>query len=95
MTVFKGKTAIISGGAEGIGLSIAKALAREGMQLVLADINEESLVKASTEVQALGASVLTAKLDVAQPDQWHAVAEQAIDRFGSVHMLVNNAGVGG
>ena len=80
---------MISGGAEGIGLSIAKALAQQGMQLVLADINEESLVEASTELQALGASVLTAKLDVAQPDQWQAVAQQAIDRFGSVHMLVN------
>ena len=95
MNVFEGKTAVISGGAEGIGLSIAKALAQEGMQLILADINEESLVKASTELKALGASVLTAKLDVAQPEQWQTVAEQAIDRFGSVHMLVNNAGVGG
>lgn len=95
MNVFEGKTAVITGGAEGIGLSIAKALAQEGMQLVLADINEESLVKASTELKALGASVLTAKLDVAQPEQWQTVAQQAIDRFGSVHMLVNNAGVGG
>ena len=75
MNVFKGKTAVISGGAEGIGLSIAKALAQQGMQLVLADINEESLVEASTELQALGASVLTAKLDVAQPDQWQAVLD--------------------
>ena len=95
MSVFKGKTAVISGGAEGIGLSIAKALAEQGMQLVLADINEKSLAKASTELEALGASVLTARLDVAQPDQWQRVAEQAIDRFGTVHMLVNNAGVGG
>ena len=95
MSQFIGKTAVISGGAEGIGLSIAKALAEERMNIVLTDINEENLQKASLELEATGVSVLPVLLDVAEEDQWEKVAEQAIARFGKIHMLVNNAGVGG
>ena len=95
MSQFIGKTAVISGGAEGIGLSIAKALAEEKMNIVLTDINEENLQKASLELEAAGVSVLSVLLDVAEEDQWEKVAEQAIARFGKIHMLVNNAGVGG
>ena len=95
MSQFIGKTAVISGGAEGIGLSIAKALAEEKMNIVLTDINEENLQKASLELEVTGVSVLPVLLDVAEEDQWEKVAEQAIARFGKIHMLVNNAGVGG
>ena len=95
MSQFIGKTAVISGGAEGIGLSIAKALPEEKMNIVLTDINEENLQKASLELEATGVSVLPVLLDVAEEDQWEKVAEQAIARFGKIHMLVNNAGVGG
>lgn len=95
MSQFEGKTAVISGGAEGIGLSIGKALAEQSMNIVLTDINEENLKKASLELKATGVSVLSVVLDVAEEDQWEVVAEQAIARFGKVHMLVNNAGVGG
>jgi len=95
MSQFIGKTAVISGGAEGIGLSIAKALAEEKMNIVLTDINEENLQKASLELEANGVCVLPVVLDVAEEDQWQAVAEQAIARFGKIHMVVNNAGVGG
>ena len=95
MSQFIGKTAVISGGAEGIGLSIAKALAEEKMNIVLTDINEENLQKASLELEATGVSVLPVLLDVAEEDQWEKVAEQAIAQFGKIHMLVNNAGVGG
>lgn len=52
MSQFTGKTAVISGGAEGIGLSIAKALAEQNMNIVLTDINEENLKKASLELEA-------------------------------------------
>ena len=95
MSQFTGKTAVISGGAEGIGLSIAKALAEQNMNIVLTDINEENLKKASLELEVTGVSVLSVVLDVAEEGQWEVVAEQAIARFGKVHMLVNNAGVGG
>ena len=95
MSQFAGKTAVISGGAEGIGLSIAKALGEQKMNIVLADIDQENLLNASTELEAAGVSVLAVALDVADEAQWQEVADQAIARFGKVHMVVNNAGVGG
>ena len=95
MSKFIEKTAVISGGAEGIGLSIAKALGEQKMNIVLADINEKNLQKASLELEALGIPVLSVVLDVAKEDQWQEVAERAIARFGKIHMIVNNAGIGG
>ena len=95
MSQFAGKTAVISGGAEGIGLSIAKALGAQKMNIVLADIDQTNLQKARLELEEEGISVLTVALDVAEETQWRIVGEQAIARFGKVHMVVNNAGVGG
>ena len=95
MSQFSGKTAVISGGAQGIGLSIAKALGAQNMNIVLADIDQENLQKAASELQAAGVSVLTVVLDVADEAQWQAVGQQTLERFGKVHMVVNNAGVGG
>ena len=95
MSQFVGKTAVISGGAEGIGLSIAKALGNQKMNIVIADIDEENLKKAGLDLAAAGISVLTVALDVAEEAQWQEVANQALARFGKIHMVVNNAGVGG
>ena len=95
MSQFAGKTAIISGGAEGIGLSIAKALGEQKMNIVLADIDQKNLEKASLELRGSGISVLPVTLDVADEAQWHDAAQQAIERFGKIHMVVNNAGIGG
>ena len=95
MSQFAGKTAVISGGAEGIGLSIAKALGDQKMNIVIADIDEENLQKAGSDLAASGISVLTVALDVAEEAQWQEVANQALARFGKIHMVVNNAGVGG
>ena len=95
MSKFAGKTAVISGGAEGIGFSIAQALGAQKMNIVIADIDEKNLEKAGLELEASGIPVLTVALDVANEDQWQEVANQAVVRFGKVHMLVNNAGVGG
>ena len=95
MSQFSGKTAVISGGAQGIGLSIAKALGEQNMNIVLADIDQENLQKAASELQAAGVSVLTVVLDVADEAQWQAVGQQTVERFGKVHMVVDNAGVGG
>ena len=95
MSQFAGKTAIISGGAEGIGLSIAKALGEQKMNIVLADIDQKNLEKASLELRGSGISVLSVTLDVADETQWHNAAQQAIERFGKIHMVVNNAGIGG
>ena len=95
MFKFEGRTAVISGGAEGIGLSIAKALGEQKMNIVLADIDEKNLLKSAAELKSLGIPVLAALLDVADEMQWKSVAEKALERFGKVHMVVNNAGVGG
>lgn len=95
MNQFAGKTAVISGGAEGIGLAIAKALGEQEMNIVLADIDAGNLEKASEELGRAGVPVLAVILDVAEEAQWQAVAKQAVERFGKIHMLVNNAGVGG
>ena len=95
MSQFAGKTAIISCGAEGIGLSIAKALGEQKMNIVLGDIDQKNLEKASLELRDSGISVLPVTLDVADETQWHNAAQQAIERFGKIHMVVNNAGIGG
>ena len=95
MFKFEGKTAVISGGAEGIGYSIAKALGEQKMNIVLADIDEKNLLKSSAELESLGIPVLAILLDVADEMQWESVAKKAVERFGKVHMVVNNAGVGG
>lgn len=95
MEELNGKTVIISGGAEGIGLGIAQEMGRQGMNVVIADINEEQLQHAKQHLEESGIPVLALTLDVTDSTQWATVAEQAIERFGKVHMLVNNAGVGG
>jgi NAD(P)-dependent dehydrogenase (short-subunit alcohol dehydrogenase family) len=95
MFKFEGRTAVISGGAEGIGLSIAKALGEQKMNIVLADIDEKNLLKSTAELESLGFPVIGALLDVADEMQWKLVADKAIEKFGKVHMVVNNAGVGG
>lgn len=93
MSIYKNKTAVISGGAEGIGLSIAKALGQQGMNIVIGDINKAQLAKAEIELTELGIPALALVMDVTDIAQWQNVAELAIKRFGKIHMLVNNAGV--
>ena len=95
MKDLNGKTAIISGGAEGIGFGVAQEMGRQGMNVVLADINVEQLQRAEKSLLEQGIAVLAVALDAADIGQWHNVAERTIERFGKVHMLVNNAGVGG
>ncbi|PLW84013.1 oxidoreductase [Kineobactrum sediminis] len=94
MSNFAGKTVVVSGGAEGIGLSIAQAMGRQGMSVVLGDIDAAQLELARQQLEAQGIDVLACVMDVTRVEQWAEVAEQAVARFGKVHMLVNNAGVG-
>ncbi|MEM7280021.1 MAG: SDR family NAD(P)-dependent oxidoreductase [Pseudomonadota bacterium] len=95
MSKFAGKTAIISGGAEGIGFAIARALGQQKMNIVLADIDVATLDKAVHELNQAGITAIGTKLDVAEESDWEAVAARALGEFGEIHMLVNNAGVGG
>ena len=94
MSQFAGKTAVISGGAEGIGFSVARAMGKQGMNVVLGDIDANQLEIAREKLESEGIEVLTVKMDVTDLAQWQNVADKAIERFGKVHMLVNNAGVG-
>ena len=95
MFKFEGRTALITGGAGGIGFSVAKALGEQKMNIVLTDIDQKNLLQSAAKLEALGIPVLAAPLDTADEMQWQAVAQQAKDKFGKVHMVVNNAGVGG
>ena len=95
MFKFNGRTALITGGAGGIGFSVAKALGEQKMNIVLTDIDQKNLLQSAAKLEVLGIPVLAAPLDTADEMQWQAVAQQAKDKFGKVHMVVNNAGVGG
>lgn len=92
-----GKTALVTGGASGIGLGIAKALLGAGMNVAIADIRDDHLAQGSAELAdvAGGATdrVLALKLDVTDRANYAAVADTIEARFGKIHILVNNAGV--
>ena len=92
MELFKDKTVIISGGAEGIGLAIAKAVGLKGMNVVLGDVNAEGLKAAEQQLTALGIAVATQVMDVTKAADWEATVALAKSSFGAIHALVNNAG---
>jgi NAD(P)-dependent dehydrogenase (short-subunit alcohol dehydrogenase family) len=94
MKEFKGKVAVITGAASGIGRAIAEKCVSEDMKVVLADIEEDNLTKAETELKALGGTALGVKVDVSKRSDVEYLARQALDAFGQVHLLFNNAGVG-
>lgn len=95
MRTFSNRVAVITGGASGIGLALAKRLGAEGMRLVIADIDEAALLSAQAELEGSGHHVLAKRTDVAKAEDIQALADAAVARFGAVHLLVNNAGVGG
>jgi NAD(P)-dependent dehydrogenase (short-subunit alcohol dehydrogenase family) len=89
------RVAWITGGASGIGLAIAHRLADEKVKLVLVDIEPGPLDAAEAALRDKGASVLAIRADVSKSDEVAAAAQRARDTFGLVHIIVNNAGVGG
>jgi NAD(P)-dependent dehydrogenase (short-subunit alcohol dehydrogenase family) len=93
MQDFTGTTAVITGGASGIGLATARALAREGVKLVLADIEQKRLDQAVVALAADGAQAIGVVTDVADKASVERLADQAWSRFGAVHIVFNNAGV--
>lgn len=94
MNDFQGKVAVITGAASGIGRALAFRFAKEGMKLVLADIEEINLDSTTRELQATGVDVLSVKVNVAKKADVETLASRAMNRFGSVDILCNNAGVG-
>lgn len=95
MENFRGKVAVVTGAASGIGHGMATVFANEGMKLVLADIERETLDQVSRSFEDHGIEVLAVKTDVSDRDSVLALADAARKRFGKVHVLCNNAGVGG
>jgi NAD(P)-dependent dehydrogenase (short-subunit alcohol dehydrogenase family) len=94
MKTFKGRTAVITGAASGFGLEASRVAAREGMQIVMADVQADALERASAEIRALGAAVLPFQLDVSKAEQVEALGEATFERFGVPHFVFNNAGIG-
>lgn len=94
MEQLAGKVAVITGGASGIGLAMARRFAAEGMKLVLGDIEAPALAAAVESLPA-GTEVVTLVCDVADLAQVEALRDLAVSTFGTAHLVCNNAGVGG
>jgi NAD(P)-dependent dehydrogenase (short-subunit alcohol dehydrogenase family) len=90
---FEGRVAVVTGAGSGIGRALARHAAREGMRVAVADVEVGALEETAAEIETAGAEVLVAPTDVARADQVEALAGVAYERFGSVHLLCNNAGV--
>lgn len=96
MQNFEGKVAVITGAASGIGLALTEKCLSLGMSVVMADIEEEVLTKVAENLQKNGANnILPVTTDVSVLEQIEALAAKATEHFGAVHLLFNNAGVGG
>ena len=94
MEHLQGKVAVITGGASGIGKAVAAKAAAEGMKVVIGDIEEGALKEAERDLAADGTDVLAVVTDVSDAASVRALRDRALDRFGAVHLVHNNAGVG-
>ena len=94
MKEFKGKVAVVTGAASGIGRALADRSVQEGMKVVLADVEVEALAKTEAGLKSSGATVLAVPTDVSQARDVAALAQKTLEVFGAVHLLCNNAGVG-
>jgi 3-oxoacyl-[acyl-carrier protein] reductase len=88
----EGQTAIVTGAARGIGQAIATRLASEGAWVMIADIDEETAAQAA---EGIGSHAVAQRLDVTDPESWDATVRGALERWGRVDALVNNAGIAG
>lgn len=90
----KDKVAIVTGGGQGIGKAICLALAREGCDLVIGDINPQTAEKVAEEIRSLQRKALVIKVDVSDSTQVNQMIETTLKEFGKIDILVNNAGIG-
>ena len=93
MQEFKGKVAVVTGAASGMGRGLAERFAREGMKVVLADVEEPALNTSVEELQRQGFDVIGQLADVSQLAQVEALRDRTLEQYGKVHILCNNAGV--
>ncbi len=90
-----GRVAVVTGAASGIGKAMTQAFAREGMRVVMADVEQPALELAAKDLEAAGASVLPVVTDVSRAEEVSALAGATVEHFGAAHLLCNNAGVSG
>jgi len=95
MHEFQGKVAVVTGAASGMGRAFAERFAREGMQVVLADIEQGALDEAVADLSGVGYEVLGVRTDVMRLEDVEALARRTLDAYGAVHVVCNNAGVEG
>lgn len=91
---YQGKTAVVTGGASGVGRCLCELFAGLGMNVVMADVEAEALQASSTALSSQGLNVIGVQADVTKPDSMQALEAESREAFGNVHILCNNAGVG-
>jgi len=91
--ILANKVSVITGGARGIGLAIAEKLAKEGTDIAICDVNDESLNIARSELEKTGRKVLTSKVDVTNFGEVQSFVQKILDNFGRIDILINNAGI--
>ena len=92
---FEGKTALVTGAGSGIGAEIARRLGAAGAQVVVADINETAAGEVAAEIEQAGGTAAAVRQDVSDAQSVKRSVEFAVERFGGLHLAVNNAGIGG
>jgi NAD(P)-dependent dehydrogenase (short-subunit alcohol dehydrogenase family) len=90
--LFAGRTALVTGGGRGIGRAIALGFARLGANLVIASRHPENLTPAAAEIEALGRPCLAVPMNIRETEQVDALLQKALERFGAIDFLINNAG---
>ncbi len=93
MNNFRGRVAVVTGAASGIGLALTERFVAEGMKVVMADIEAGALATASERLRRDGATVLPIRVDVSQPGDVERLADETYHAFGAAHVVCNNAGV--
>lgn len=94
MEDFRSRVAVVTGGGSGIGAAMARAFAAEGAMIVLADVDTDAMDSVAAEIRAAGGEAMAVRTDVTHVGDVEALEQRTIERFGAVHVVCNNAGVG-